>query len=951
LAPGATSLPGCRAASFFIVSLLPPSSPEEAAASSGLDAALAALLFETAAVGAALVDRDLRYVRVNDALASMNGLPAAEHPGRTVREVLTPTATAALEPLLRRVIETGEPVLDLPFVADVPGRRRRHFLASYRPTYDGAGAVTGVVALVAERTPAEVALRESEGRLRRVAESGIVGLFFWSVDGGISEANDAFLRMLGYTQADLAAGRVDWRRMTPPEYAASDEVALQELFATGRHGQVVKEYIGKDGRRVPVVVTSALLDGATNRGVCVCLDDTARRAAEAQLARVLMQTPAAVAVLIGPDHVVQSRNEMFLRLLGRRDYVGRPAREAAPELVEQGFLARMDEVYRTGVPYVGREAALMWDRDGEGRLVEAFFDFVYQPLLDAAGAVEGIVVFAVEVTEQVRGRREVEALNAQLRDHAAALHAQAEQLRTSAATLRGFLDHAPVLMGVVELVDDEGRDDIVHVYDNPATDRFFGAVSGGTAGRRATELGVPAALTAEWTRHYRAAEATGAPVAFEYAFEAPEGVRWLAVTASVIGPGPSGRTRFTYVAEDSTARKRAEAERERLLAAEREALALRDELLDAMSDGFAAFDDEWRYTYVNRQAELLLGRASGELLGQVVWDVFPEARTEIAWDAALTARREQRRVEYEYFLAPVGRWIHASVYPVPGGQAAVFRDVSAERERTRERELMLAAERTARAEAELARAEAEIARRDAEAASRAKSEFLAVMSHELRTPLNAIGGYAELLEMGIRGPVTAQQREDLERIQKSQRHLLALINEVLNYARLESGAVTYDIRVVPIGEAIAAAEVLVAPQLRAKGLGYGWSGCDVDLAVRADRDKLQQILLNLLSNAVKFTNAREGLPGRVEVVCSVAAGVAGRVLIEVRDTGIGIPPDKLDAVFEPFVQVDARLTRPHGGTGLGLAISRDLARGMGGDLAVASRVGQGSTFTLTLPRA
>jgi signal transduction histidine kinase len=199
--------------------------------------------------------------------------------------------------------------------------------------------------------------------------------------------------------------------------------------------------------------------------------------------------------------------------------------------------------------------------------------------------------------------------------------------------------------------------------------------------------------------------------------------------------------------------------------------------------------------------------------------------------------------------------------------------------------------------------------------------------------------------------VTAQQREDLARIQRSQRHLLALINEVLNYARLESGAVTYDLTEVPVVEAIAAAEVLVTPQLRAKGLGYAWSGCDPSLAVRADRDKLQQILLNLLSNAVKFTNVREGLPGRVEVFCAAGPEDGRRVLIRVRDTGIGIPPDKLQAVFEPFVQVDARLTRPHGGTGLGLAISRDLARGMGGDLSVESDVGRGSTFTLTLPRA
>ena len=238
---------------------------------------------------------------------------------------------------------------------------------------------------------------------------------------------------------------------------------------------------------------------------------------------------------------------------------------------------------------------------------------------------------------------------------------------------------------------------------------------------------------------------------------------------------------------------------------------------------------------------------------------------------------------------------------------------------------------------------------EAEAASRAKSQFLATMSHELRTPLNAIGGYAELLDMGIRGPVTPEQRADLARLQRAQRHLLGLINEVLDYAKLETGAVQYDLRAVPVCDALAAAEALVAPQARAKRLTLSAPRCAEDVVVRADPDKLRQILVNLLSNAVKFTDAG----GRVEFACARGAGAAARdagaVAITVRDTGIGIAADQLGRVFEPFVQVRGDLTRTAEGTGLGLAISRDLARGMGGDLTAESTPGAGSTFTLTLP--
>ena len=240
-------------------------------------------------------------------------------------------------------------------------------------------------------------------------------------------------------------------------------------------------------------------------------------------------------------------------------------------------------------------------------------------------------------------------------------------------------------------------------------------------------------------------------------------------------------------------------------------------------------------------------------------------------------------------------------------------------------------------------AEERLARAEAEAANKAKTEFLAVMSHELRTPLNAIAGYTDLIDAGVRGPVTPAQREDLERIRRAERHLLGLINDVMNFARLEAGTVHFEIRPVVVREVLAMLDVLTHTQVAAKRVAYSISLCDTGITVAADRDKLQQILLNLVSNAIKFTDTG----GSITVACAQAGD---SVRIVVTDTGRGIPPDKLGAIFDPFVQVNKQFTRDQGGVGLGLSISRDLALGMGGDLTVESVLGAGARFTLTLPR-
>ena len=232
---------------------------------------------------------------------------------------------------------------------------------------------------------------------------------------------------------------------------------------------------------------------------------------------------------------------------------------------------------------------------------------------------------------------------------------------------------------------------------------------------------------------------------------------------------------------------------------------------------------------------------------------------------------------------------------------------------------------------------------EARAASNAKSEFLTTMSHELRTPLNAIGGYADLLEMGLRGPITEEQRRDLARIKASQEHLLGLISSVLDLSRIEAGRVKYEMTNVSLDPFLANLDALIGPQAAAKSIKLERGKLPKDLAVVADREKLRQILLNLLSNAVRHTSNGGS-------ILMSAESRGSRVAVIVEDTGPGIPADKRDVIFEPFVQLDRSLAQTREGLGLGLAISRDLARGMSGDLVAEARIGGGGRFVLLLPR-
>ena len=365
-------------------------------------------------------------------------------------------------------------------------------------------------------------------------------------------------------------------------------------------------------------------------------------------------------------------------------------------------------------------------------------------------------------------------------------------------------------------------------------------------------------------------------------------------------------------------------------AAQRSEQARLRTIVERMADGIVIVGMDGVIRFVNPAAERLFGRPWSALNGRELGFLAvagDTAEIDVVRPGGETVTAELRLVDAD--------WENEAACLVS------LRDIT-DRKRAEERQSQLERERLARAEAE--------------AASQAKSEFLAVMSHELRTPLNAVIGYSELLELGIAGALNADQRQQIARIRTSGRHLLSLVNEVLDLAKVEAGRLSLDVGVARAGQTADAALSLVHPSAEARAIRFnGRCLGDLDAMYVGDEDRVRQILVNLLNNAVKFTEPG----GSVAMKCGITrrpdpeARLTGGpfVYVQVVDTGVGIPDEQLASIFDPFVQVERGHTRPNDGSGLGLTISRRLARLMKGDLTVKSTVGEGSTFTLWLPAA
>ncbi len=501
-------------------------------------------------------------------------------------------------------------------------------------------------------------------------------------------------------------------------------------------------------------------------------------------------------------------------------------------------------------------------------------------------------------------------------------------LRESEARFEAFMGASPAISWIT---DSQGR----HVYMNPAWEREFGLPRAEYVGRTAFDM-VPEAKAREIRHTDAQVLMSGRPLEI-FEDETVIGGRtvyWHCVKFPF--QGSNGEWYLGGVAINRTRRTQAE---RALKASEERYRATLDNTLEGCQ--LLAFD--WRYLYLNDAASRHNRRPNAELLGRTMPEAWPgiEASPVFQMMKRCMDERVALHDEVEFHFPDGGTgWFDVRCQPVPEGIFVLSIDIS-ERHAAETQLLELNATLEQKVAARTAELEAALDR--AESADRLKSAFLATMSHELRTPLNSIIGFTGIVLQELAGPLTPEQSKQLGMVRGSARHLLDLINDVLDLSKIEAGQLHVRTEPFDLSRTIARAVESVRPFAATRGLDLRVSAPDDAIGMISDERRIEQILLNVLNNALKFTD-------QGHVALAVDPGPE-TVTLRVTDTGIGIKPEDLRGLFQPFQQVETGLDRQHDGTGLGLAICRRLAGLLGGEISATSEWGRGSVFTITLPRA
>ncbi len=746
------------------------------------------------------------------------------------------------------------------------------------------------------------ALRESESRLKQVVDANIIGVVLAEEQGQIVEANDAFLNMLGYDRQDLLAGKLNFISLTPPEYRALDEQAREEMKRSGSHKPFEKEYIRKDGTRVPVLVGTAHLGGAEKLGVGFLLDLSEQKRAKESLQRSeirfrtsIEQSPLSTQIL-SPDGRTVQVNKAWEELWGMtKEQLGDRNILFDEQLAAKGVMPYIKKAFAgeaAAIPPILYESEPNSSSSSPSR---RWVQSRIYPVKDEADNIREVVILHEDIT----ARKQAEDRFRRLFDSNS----------IGVAFWRGN--------GCIFDANDA-------FLELAGYTRAEFAATGGLSWKALTPPEYEAVVFEAIAR----ARAAGVSEICEKECLRRTGDR-ISVVFRVALLDES-QTEGVFFLLDITERKKAE-----------QALKTSEERFRKLAEKVRVIPWEadaitWRYLYVGPQAVQILGYPLEEWYAENFWisHLHPEDRDRaIAFYTDAAAHPQD--CEYEYrMLAADGQvvWVCDIVSAVRDEKGlklwrGITLDVTERKRVEAERIQLLRRERTAREQAE--------------AANRLKDEFLATLSHELRTPLTATIGWTTLLKHQKFDEATTARA--LDTIDRNTKALSQLIDELLDVSRIVTGKFRLEMVAVELPAIIEAAIEAVRSAAEAKNIQIH-TCLDLQVGlVSGDMTRLQQIVWNLLSNAIKFT------PKGGHVSIGLDRNHSNARII-VSDTGQGISAEFLPHIFERFRQADSAMTRTHGGLGLGLAIVRHLVELHGGSICAES-LGEdrGATFAVELP--
>ena len=944
--------------------------------------------------------------------------------------------------------------------------RLRHTSGQYRycsargkVQHDAYGCpyrMCGIISDVTERQQLEQALRVSESRFRRLVESNIMGVILADLNGNVIEANDAFLQMVGYSRQQLQAGKLRWQQMTPPEYAAVDRLAVEQLQTTGVCTAFEKEYMRQDGSRVPILLGAAMVEQTEATAICFVVDLSDRQQAEAKIIELnrdlerrvaefqtlLDVIPIGIAIAQDPECRYIHVNAVLTKLLGLAADSNSNASLSAPTAEKPAY-----KVYSQGKE-VGTVELPMQSAAIQGQeVLDAELDVVVPqtgtvlkllanaaPLFDEQGKCRGSVGAFLDITE----RKQVEEQERFLAEASAILGTSLDYQTTLEHLARHVVSQLADWC-TIHTLDPEGNlklltlahtDPLKVEWTRQLQQRYppnpkhnFGAPQVIRSGKSELHPQVSDSLLADVAHdaeHLQLLRQAGIKSAICVPMRA-RGRTLGAISFVSVKSGRSYTQAELALAEDLGRRAGLAVDNARLY---QEANEIGENLRQAI---IILGEQQQQLRVLQRITNLLNQRLTNlpgllQVMVEAVCDGIPEAqfalivlhssqtnRLELTATAGVGANNpsltafvnaasglleqvfstgksqllqqqpksaahknqpdtlavQPPAAVYAVAIASapggrlgvlaVGSWEDSDAFDVEdrnllsavGEQAAIAinnaRLINALEER--EERLAIQNETLARQNRELEMTRQQVERQNLEliAAARLKSQFLATMSHELRTPMNAVIGFAQVLLRQRSAPLCASQVDMVQRILSNGKNLLALINDILDLSKIEAGRLELQLEEFNLSQLILTTVAELRSLAEQKQLPLR---VKIELSnplVINDSTRLRQILVNLLSNAIKFTET-----GSVEL--KAWEPTPNQLLLSVIDTGIGIAESELEHIFEEFRQVDQTTTRKHGGTGLGLAITKSLVQMMHGNITVESRLGQGATFRLQLPR-